>query len=223
MKFRNREDAAFRLAQLLKRRTLHDPLVLAVPRGGVVAGAVLARELGAALDVILARKLRAPGQPELALGAVAETGEVYLDSTAEALTSSLEEYLPAECRLQLQVIARQKRLFRGTRPPVPVTPGRSVIVTDDGIATGSTVIAALRVVKAQRPGNVIVAVPVGAPDRLDQVGQCCDEVLCLHRPEAFWAIGQFYDDFTQVQDVQVARLLRDFASVAPTAKARVPR
>jgi len=222
MRFRNREDAGFRLAKALTGRALRQPLVLAIPRGGVVIGAVLAQELHADLDVILARKLRAPGQPELAVGAVSEAGEIYLEPRAEALTSSWEEYLAGECALQLRVIARRKQLYRGTRQPAPVA-GRSVIVTDDGMATGSTMIAALKVVNAQHPHEVIVALPVAAADRLDQVRQLCNEVVCLHQSEAFWAIGEFYHDFTQMDDDQVVQLLREFPPSSPIVQAGAPR
>jgi predicted phosphoribosyltransferase len=212
--FRNREDAARQLAELLKGRELHDPLVLAIPRGGVVTGAVLARELGAELDVILSRKLRAPMQPELAVGAITEDGRVYLNHHAREVPYQTDDYLAAERRHQLGEIARRKKLFRGVRPEAPVA-GRSVIVTDDGIATGSTMIAALQAVKTQNPREVIVAVPVASPGRLAEVRRWCDDVVCLLTPEEFWAIGQFYQDFTQVEDEQAVELLRQ-----PTAAPR---
>ncbi|MCS6852858.1 MAG: phosphoribosyltransferase family protein [Gemmataceae bacterium] len=205
--FRHREDAAHQLAARLRGRELHDPLVLAIPRGGVVIGAVLARELGAELDVVLSRKLRAPGQPELALGAVTEDGRVFLNPEARPLLEGLEEYLEEERQFQLAEIARRSRLVRAIRPAASVT-GRSVIVTDDGIATGSTMIAALQAARAQGPKELIVAVPVAAPDRLAEVARWCDDVICLLRPRDFWAIGQFYEDFQQVDDAEVARLLR---------------
>jgi predicted phosphoribosyltransferase len=208
--FHDREDAARQLASKLKDQTLIDPLVLAIPRGGAVTGAVLARELGTELDVVLSRKLRAPGQPELAVGAVSEDGHVYLNKHAHEMLDLSEDYLAEERRHQLAEIARRKKLFRSVRPQAPLA-GRSVIVTDDGIATGSTMIAALQVVKAQKPREVIVAVPVASPDRLQEVRRWCDQVVCLLQPEAFCAIGQFYEDFTQVEDDQVVQLLREFA------------
>ena len=215
--FRNREDAARQLAEKLKGRKLHDPLVLAIPRGGVVTGAVLARELGADLDVILSRKLRAPEQPELAVGAVSEDGQVYLNHHARNYRD-LDEYLAEERRRQMAEIARRKKLFRAVRSQAPIA-GRSLIVTDDGIATGSTMIAALQALKAQRPGEVIVAVPVASPDRLAEVQRWCDDVVCLLAPEEFWAIGQFYEDFSQVEDEEVVSILREFA---PSARVRPP-
>ncbi len=205
--FRNREDAGQQLAERLKGREFCDPLVLGIPRGGVVIGAVLAREIGAELDVVLARKLRAPGQPELAIGAVTETGRVYLNHPAEELLDLWDDYLRGERRYQLGEIGRRKQLYRSIRPAAPIA-GRSVIVTDDGIATGSTMLAALRAVEAEKPSEVIVAVPVAAPDRLEEIRPWCDELICLLCPPELWAIGQYYEDFSPVDDQQVLYLLR---------------
>ncbi|MCI0683001.1 MAG: hypothetical protein L0Y71_12945 [Gemmataceae bacterium] len=208
--FRDRPDAARQLAAKFKKRPLHDPLVLAIPRGGVVTGAVLARELGADLDVVLSRKLRAPGQPELAIGAISEDGQVYLNHHAEEFAAACEDYLAEERRRQLAEIERRRWMFRAVRPQAAIA-GRSVIVTDDGIATGSTMIAALQTVRTQKPRELIVAVPVASPDRLAEVGHWCDDVVCVHAPALFWAVGQFYDDFRPVQDKEVVEVLRSFA------------
>ncbi len=216
--FRDRADAARRLAELLKGRALRAPLVLAIPRGGVAIGAVLARELGAELDVVLSRKLRSPFQPEYAIGAVSEDGKVTLNPDAWIVTDVSDSDVEAEKRYQLDEIERRKRLIRGVRPAAPVA-GRSVIVTDDGIATGSTMIAALQTVRARHPHELIVAVPVAAPERLAEVRQWCDEAVCLLAPERFWAIGQFYEDFDPVEDAEVVRLLRESL---PAAKPAVP-
>ena len=205
--FRDREEAARLLARRLEGRQFRDPLVLAIPRGGVVTGAVPARELGAELDVVLARKLRAPGQPELAVGAVAEEGQVYLNQPIEELLGLPEEYVARARAHQLSEIARRKALFRAVRPPAPLA-GRSVIVTDDGIATGATMSAALQVARAQNPHELIVAVPVASPDRLEEIRRRCDEVICLLAPRSFWAISQFYKDFSPVEDHEALELLR---------------
>lgn len=205
--FRDREDGAQQLADRMKWMELRDPLVLGIPRGGVLTGAVLARELGAELDVVISRKLRAPMQPEVALGAVAENGEVYLSEFARSVPGFSEEYLDEERRHQIDEITRRKELFRVIRPAA-VIDGRSVIVTDDGIATGATMIAALHVLKSQQPYEVIVAVPVSSPDRLEQIRPMCDKVVCLLSPESFWAVGQFYQDFNQVSDDEAVELLR---------------
>ena len=218
--FHDREDAAYKLAVGLRDFKLHNPLVLAIPRGGVVTGAVLAHELGAELDVVLSRKLRAPGQPELAIGAISETGEVYLNEHVLSAACAWQEYLEEEKRFQLSVIARRKQLFRSVRPKVPVT-GRIVIVTDDGIATESTMMAALQTVRPQRPSQLIVAVPVAPLDRIPAFEERCDKVVCLHSPAEFWAVGQFYEDFPTVEDEQAVELLKGFAPTAtPEAKSK---
>jgi predicted phosphoribosyltransferase len=209
--FRNREEAAFRLAEALRRRgkPLTHPLILAIPRGGVVIGAVLAQELGADLDVILARKLRAPDQPEAAIGAIAEDGGLYLDPFAEELLLANDTYLFRERAHQLAEIERRKKLMRDDRPPAPIA-GRSVIVADDGIATGSTMIAALQTLKAQHPADVIVAVPIASRRGLREVRRLYREVVCLSAPRHFLTVGQFYADFTPVEDEQVCYLLRTY-------------
>jgi len=209
--FRDREDAARQLAERLQGRKLINPLVLGIPRGGAVIGAVLAEELGADLDVVLSRKLRAPGQPELAVGAVAEDGEVHLTAYGREFIKPQTEYLEEERRLQLAEIARRKSLFRAILQPAPVA-GRSVIVTDDGIATGSTMFAALQTIRPLGPRDLIVAVPVLAPERLAELWRLCDEVVFLFAPKKFWAIGQFYHDFHQLEDEEVCDILRSFSN-----------
>ncbi|MBA4190472.1 MAG: phosphoribosyl transferase [Planctomycetaceae bacterium] len=219
MSFRDRTDGGRHLGTRLKNRKLHNPLVLAIPRGGVVTGFALARELNAELDVVLSRKLRAPFNPEYALGAVSENGEVTLNPQAEGASGVTHEYLEAETRHQLAEIARRKKLFRAVRPLAPIA-GRSVIVTDDGIATGSTMIAALQAVRAQRPHQLIMAVPVAPPDRLKQMRHLCDEVVCVLAPEDFSAVGQFYDEFDTVEDEEVVRLLSEAIPVLPNDPSR---
>lgn len=207
--FADREEAGWMLVERLRGEALEKPLVLAIPRGGVEVGAVLARGLGAELDVVLSRKLRAPHQPELALGAVSETGEVYLNHFASAMTDAGDAYVEAERKRQMAEIERRRALVRAVRPQAPIA-GRTVIVTDDGIATGATMIAALHTVRAAGARTIIVAVPVAAPDRIDAIRPLCDRIVCLQEPAAFWAIGQFYRDFEQVADERVLDLLRDF-------------
>jgi len=206
--FKNREDAALQLAERLKTLALNDPLVLGIPRGGVVTAAVLARELGAELDVVLSRKLRAPYQPELAIGAVGEDGEVYLNDFAREVPGVTDAYIRTEQDHQVAEIARRSKLFRAVKPAADVT-GRSVIVTDDGIATGSTMLAALHVLAAQKPREVIVAVPVAPPDAIEKFRPRCSRIECLLTPEDFAAISQFYHDFQQVEDAEAVRLLRE--------------
>jgi hypothetical protein len=205
--FQNREDAGRQLAEKLKGRQFKDPLVLAIPRGGVVVGAVLARELGADLDVVLSRKLRSPDQPELAIGAISEEGQVYLNPQAEDVVLARENYLGEERRQQLMEIAWRQQEFRGGRPRAPVA-GRSVIVTDDGVATGSTIIAALQVIRSQHPVQLFAAVPVVPADQLAEISHWCDEVISLVTPRPFYALGHFYEDFSPIEDEHVIRLLR---------------
>jgi putative phosphoribosyl transferase len=215
--FTDRQEAGWALVERLRaeglggpaRPTAEPPLVLAIPRGGIEIGAVLARGLGGELDVVLTRKLRAPHQPELALGAVSENGEVYLNHFASAMTDVGDAYVEAERERQLAEIARRRRQYRAVRPQADVT-GRTVILTDDGIATGATMIAALHTVRAGGAAWIIVAVPVGSPDRLDAIRPLCDRLVCLEEPQAFWAVGQFYRDFAQVEDDRVVELLRDY-------------
>lgn len=206
--FKNREDAALQLAKRLKALKLKDAVVLGIPRGGVVTAAVLARELGAELDVVLSRKLRAPYQPELAIGAIGEDGEVYLNSFARELAGVTETYIREERDHQITEIARRRKLFRAVKPPADVT-DRSVIVTDDGIATGSTMLAALHVLSVQKPHEIIVAVPVAPPEALEKFRPRCSHLECLLTPSHFGAISQFYSDFQQVEDEEAVRLLRE--------------
>jgi predicted phosphoribosyltransferase len=205
--FRDREAAAFELAERLRDRPLIDPVVLAIPRGGVVIGAVLAQELGADLDVVLARKIWAPVHPEQVIGALSETGKVYLNFGVGDWPAWKKDYLAAECRHEAAEVARRKKLFRKGRSPLPLR-GRSVIVADDGIATGATLSAALQTLRPHSLHELIVAVPVIAPDSVARIRRWCDEVVYLLRPLSFRPVGQFYEDFTPVEHDQVVQLLR---------------
>jgi putative phosphoribosyl transferase len=212
MIYNDREDAGERLGERLAEWTYSDPLVLAIPRGGVVVGAAVANRLGAELEVVLSRKLRAPEQPELALGAVGEDGKIVLDPRhgADGIPGA---YLEGEAAREMEEIRRRVALFRGERAP-PRVAGRSVIVVDDGVATGSTALAALRTVRAQGPKELILATPVMGSEHGLDFGAVCDRVVSLQTPDDFWAIGQFYRDFTQVEDREVVEIL---------ARARVSR
>lgn len=210
--FNDREHAGGLLAVRLREHGVADfekPLVLAIPRGGVEVGVALARGLGAELDVVLSRKLRSPHQPELALGAVSETGEVHLNPFAASCAGKTS--IEAERQRQMAEIERRKVMFRAVRPQAPIE-GRSVIVTDDGIATGATMIAALHTVRAANPREIIVATPVSAPDRLDEIRPLCQRIECLCEPIDFLSVGQFYRDFEQVSDERVVELLREYGT-----------
>ena len=216
--FRNREDAALQLAKRLQARKLKNPVVLGIPRGGVVTAAILARELGGELDVVLSRKLRAPYQPELAIGAIGEDGEIYLNPFARQVAGVTEAYIGEERDHQIAEISRRSKLFRAVKPQADVT-GRSVIVTDDGIATGSTMLAALHVLGAQKPLEIILAVPVAPPDTIESFRTRCSHVECLLAPRDFAAISQFYEDFQQVEDEEAVRLLRESCAAQRAASA----
>ncbi|MFG0306170.1 MAG: phosphoribosyltransferase [Phycisphaerales bacterium JB040] len=210
--FEDRAEAGRLLGERVGRESasrggLTDPLVLAIPRGGVEVGAALAGALGggAELDVVLSRKLRAPGHEEFALGAVSETGEVWLNPDVEGRVS--HAVIERERASRLEELVRRRRSVRAVRARARIE-GRSVIVTDDGIATGSTMIAALRTVRSERPRELIVAVPVAPPERLEEIAALCDRVVCLESPAGFAAVGQYYRDFGQVGDERVLELMR---------------
>jgi putative phosphoribosyl transferase len=217
MFFRDREDAGRQLAAEFKNVELRDPLVLAIPRGGVATGAALARELGAEMDVVLAHKLRSPLQPELAFGAVGEDGKIYLNHRVEVATGVTERYLELERKRQFQEISRRKERFRAARPAASIE-GRSIILTDDGIATGSTMIAAIEVVKGQKPPRGDRGGSGRPPERLETIRGMCDRVICLYSPIAFYAVGQFYESFETVEDERVVELLREFAPAVEPAR-----
>jgi putative phosphoribosyl transferase len=206
--FRDREQAGKALGRSVKELADKDAVVLAIPRGGVVVGREVAKAIGAALDVIVTRKIGAPGEPEYALGAVTQSGEVILDERAIELLHVGRDYLDKEAANQREEVKDRMRRFRGDRP-FPSLKGKVVVIVDDGIATGNTVLAALRSVKMQGPKSVIVAVPVGPAETIAKLTNEADEVVCLETPEPFFAIGQFYSEFPQVEDDEVRQILKN--------------
>lgn len=219
--FNDRAEAGRELAIRLKALSLDRPVVLAIPRGGVATGAALAEELGVELDVVLARKLGSPQQPELAVGAVGEDGSIYHERATQRQVQVSDSWLAEEIKHQLQEIERRKAMFRAIRPAAKLK-GRSVIVTDDGVATGSTMLTALQTVRLQEPAELIVAVPVAPPDRLDPLRQHCDRLVCLEAPRNFYAVGQFYRSFDQLSDEQACRLLERCWQKTSQAAVQVP-
>ena len=203
--FESRNDAAKRLAQALKRYRGRNPLILAIPRGAVPMGRVLADELGGELDVVLVRKLRAPLSPEFAVGAVDESGWAYIADHA-ARVGADEAYLEHEKRVQLETLRKRRAEYTPNRAPIDAKE-RIVIVVDDGLATGATMIAALHAARAKKPQVLVCAVHVAAPDSLERVRPYADEVVCLDAPEGFYAVGQFYGEFHQVSDEEVMETL----------------
>lgn len=206
MRFRDRIDAAGQLAGALQAYRAKNPLVLAIPRGAVPMGCALAKALGGELDLVLVRKLRAPGSPEFAVGAIDEAGWAYIaDYAAEA--GADDAYLREEKARQLETLRKRRAQYTPHRLAHDAA-GRIAIVVDDGLATGATMIAALHAVRARKPARLICAVPVAAPESLEKVRPYADEVVCLATPREFHAVSQFYDAFPQVEDEEVVRLLQ---------------
>jgi predicted phosphoribosyltransferase len=203
--FRDREEAASMLADRLAGYQGRNPLVLAIPRGGVPMARLIADRLGGELDVVLVRKLGAPLQPELAIGSVDEAGCTYLAPTAE-LVGADDAYVAEEREAQLKTIRERRERYTPIRSPIDPA-GRVVIVVDDGLATGATMIAALHGLRKRAPAKLVCAVPVAPPETLEMVREMADEVVCLEAPEFFRAVGQFYGSFPQVEDDEVVGLL----------------
>ncbi len=207
MFFQDREQAAEQLAAALEPLGLRNPVVLGIPRGGVVLADVIARKLGGTMDVALARKIGAPGNPEYAIGAVNESGEVILQPYAARLAD--ENYIKAEIGRQMQVIRERRRRYRAVRPKEPLK-GRDVVLVDDGLATGSTMEATLAAVRVEDPARVVVAVPVGPADVVARLAREA-EVVALSAPTDFVAVGAYYRNFPQVSDEEVVELLSRWA------------
>jgi len=204
--FQDRRDAGRRLGERLADMHFERPVVLAIPRGGVEVGVETARAINAELDVALVRKLRHPAQPELAIGAVGEEGEPYVNErTAVGLD---REAIDHEVRQRREELQERSSRYREAKS-VASLEGRDAILVDDGVATGSTMEAALRVTRARGPRRVIVALPVAPPAAVDRLSGEADEVVCLDAPESFAAVGQFYERFDQTTDEQVVQLLHE--------------
>lgn len=205
MRFRNRQHAAELLAERLRVSYKNkNPLVLGVPRGAVPMAKFIADALGGELDVVLVHKLTHPEQPELAIGAIDEQGNAFLSDWAADLDPT---YLEAEKKRQLAVLAKRRATYTPARQSIDPK-GRIVIVVDDGIATGSTMTAALRALRGHKPKKLVGAVAVASPDAARAMLHECDSMVCLNVPAEFYAVGQFFDDFAQVTDEEVIAILK---------------
>jgi putative phosphoribosyl transferase len=205
--FRDRAEAGAALAAALRDRMAADG-VLALPRGGVPVAAPVAEALDAPLDVLVVRKLGAPGHPELAMGALASGGVRVLNPALVDQLGVDDDTLARVTAAEQRELERREREYRGDRPPSDVA-GRSMVLVDDGLATGATVRAGVEAVRARGAARIVVAVPVGSPDACARVREVADDVVCLHAPPSFSAVGAFYLDFGQTSDAEVQRLLAE--------------
>jgi putative phosphoribosyl transferase len=205
--FQNREEAGLLLAGELKNLSGSDLVVLGIPRGGIVVAYEICKQLGGELDIVLSRKLRTPGQPELAMGSITEDGKVFLNDEVIAMSGIDRSQIEAEKYFQLEEIKRRVALIRKTRPKVSLK-NKTVIVTDDGVATGATTQAAFWAARHEQPKRLIGAIPVGPEETIKRLSYDVDEMVCLRTPRYFAAVGQFYLNFEPVEDEDVLRILK---------------
>ncbi len=208
-RFADRREAGRRLAPAIKALALADPVVLALPRGGVPVAFEVARELGAPLDILLVRKIGAPGHEEYGIGALVDDASphVVIDEEAARMVGADQAYIDRQVARQLAEIERRRAAYRTGAPES--LKGRSVIVVDDGIATGGTVRAALKALAQAGAAKIVLAVPLAPRDALPEMRSLCDAVVCLSSPEPFYAVGAHYRDFSQTEDEEVVSLLAE--------------
>lgn len=206
-RFQNRKEAGQLLAQELMPFKKENPLIVAIPRGGVPVAVEVARRLGADLDILIVKKIGAPNNPELAIGAICEDGRPWLNSRIIGLLGIKTATLKFLSEEKSDEVRIQSRRLRGSRPLAPVS-GRSVILIDDGIATGATLLAAIYLLRAQSPEKIIVATPVAPASSIEEIEKASDGVVCLKTPYHFYAVGDWYVEFPQVPDTEVLRLLQ---------------
>jgi putative phosphoribosyl transferase len=209
--YRDRQHAGKLLANFLKRYAdCEDVVVLGLPRGGVPVAFEVATALGAPLDVFVVRKLGVPGYPELAMGAIATGGAIVLNREVVDGLQIPKETIDAVVQAERRELERREREYRGDRPPLDVT-GRTVILIDDGLATGASMRAAIAALRQRRPKRIVVGVPIAAPETCEEVGREVDDIVCAATPEPFQAVGLWYRDFSQTSDEEVRRLLEQAA------------
>lgn len=206
--FRDRREAGRLLARQLEDYRDKKAVVLGIPRGGIIVAQELAHALQADMDIVLAHKLRTPGHVELAMGSVSENGKLFLNEEVVQELGIGEAYIQQEKARQLAEIRRRTEIFRRSRTRVPLT-GRTVIITDDGVATGATTLAAIWAVHLEKPERLIAAFPVGPEDTITRLAKDVDEMICLRTPPLFAAVGQFYIHFEPVEDEEVLEILKE--------------
>jgi len=216
--FKNRREAGRQLTKALTKRGYKgkNTVVLGIPRGGLVVADEVARALSATLDVVIARKLRAPHQPELGIGAVVDGEYIVLNAEVVRSVGASQDYLNRAIAYQKEEIGRRIRFYRGDRP-APEVAEKTVIVVDDGIATGYTLRASLESLRLRHPDRLVAAAPVGARDAAEMLDAFADEVVCLRKPVAFYAVGAWYEKFDQLPDEEAAGILRRNWSTLPLA------
>jgi putative phosphoribosyl transferase len=219
--FQDRREAGRALAAALADESDASPVVLGLARGGVPVAAEIADALHAPLDVFVVRKLGVPWQPELAMGAIASGGVLVRNEEVLEHLPEAEAALESVREREMAELTARERRYRGSRPSVPVA-GRRVIVADDGLATGSSMIAAVRALRAAGAGSVVVAVPVGPPDTCRRIEGLCERLVCLEQPRWFMAVGQWYEDFRQTEDEEVSELLDAAAEPQATPRGSTP-
>ncbi len=206
--FEDRAQAGHLLAEELVDLRGKKAVVLGIPRGGILVARELASRIDADLDIVLSRKLGSPGHSELAMGALAEDGQVFLNEDVVRLLAVTRQYIEQEKARQMTEIQRRNQLIRSVLPKTPLV-NRIVIVTDDGVATGATMQAALWAARQEKPQRLIAAIPVASEEALERLAADVDEIVCLRQPPSFYAVGQFYRQFYQVQDEQMLQILKE--------------
>lgn len=205
--FKNRYDAAMKLAAKLEKYRGKDGIVLAVPRGGVPIGYIVAKELGLPMEIILSKKIGHPYNPEFAIGSVTLHGAVIDDNVMDVSM----DYIHRESDRILHILKEKFKLYTGGQKPAALE-NKTVILVDDGVATGNTIKASIHAIRKNNPKEIIVAIPVAPPETARKLRELSDELICLHTPQDFYGVGQFYDDFSQVSDEEVIQHLKEINS-----------
>lgn len=221
--FRNREEAGHALARAVSKRNFANPIVLAMPRGGVPVAIAIATEIDAPLDFVFVRRIGFPGHKEVAMAAVVDgtSPELVLNEELGQRADIPRSYVEAEMQTELQEIERRRREYAGTTSG-PDVAGRTAILVDDGIATGTSIRAAINALRRKAPKRLVIAVPVAPKDTVASLRPLVDEIICLQRPDPFHAVGMHYEDFHQISDEEISEALARFRGIAPRDRRAAP-